>query len=119
MAIKIKRLFKSFSYAFRGLFKIFREEQNLRIQTAVAVLVFLGAYLLRISRFEWLILILSVSLVILMEVINSVVERIVDVLKLRVDHYAKEIKDIAAAAVMVASLFAVIIGAIIFSPYLF
>lgn len=117
--IKIGRLFKSFIYAWRGLFKIFKEEQNLRLQTVAAVLVVVVAYFFRVSRAEWMMLILAVSAVILMEIINSVVERVADALKPQIDHYAKEIKDIAAAAVMVASLAAVVIGVIIFYPYLF
>lgn len=116
--IKLKRLVKSFTYAFRGLFKIVREEQNLRVHFVVAWLVVLLGFFLKIKPVEWTIIILAISLVILMEVINSAVERVSDVLKPRIHDYVKEIKDIMAAAVMVSSLVAVIIGFIIFSPYL-
>ena len=115
--IRVKRLFKSFVYAFRGLFKTWREEQNLQIQSAAGlVVIFLGWYF-KIENWEWLILILVIGLVILMELVNSAVERITDVLKPRLDSYVKEIKDIMAAAVMLASVIAVIIGLIIFLPY--
>lgn len=117
--IKIGRLLKSFLYAWRGLFKIFKEEQNLRIQLVAAVLAAAAGFFLRISRIEWLVLAIVIAMVILMEIVNSVVERVADVLKPRIDHYAKEIKDIAAAAVMVASIAAAVAGAIIFYPYLF
>lgn len=116
--IKISRLFKSFMYAFRGLFKTFREEQNLRIQTIAAVAVVVAGAYFKLSRFEWCVVVLTASAVILMELANSAVERITDVLKPRLDHYVKEIKDIMAAAVMVASIAAVIVGVIIFYPHL-
>lgn len=116
--IKARRLLKSFYYAFKGLFKTFREEQNLRIQTSIGLIVLIAAWFLKISRYEWIILIFSISLVVLMEITNSAVERITDVLKPRLNSYVKEIKDIMAAGVMLASLAALIIGLIIFWPYL-
>ena len=115
--VKIKRIVKSFNYAFRGLVKTFREEQNLKIQTIAGLIIIILAWYFQISRLEWLILILVIGLVILMEIINSAVERITDVLKPRINSYVKEIKDIMAAAVMLASLLAVIVGLIIFWPY--
>jgi len=116
--IKFRRLLKSFNYAFRGLFKTFREEQNLQIQTIIGLLIVATAWFFRVSCFEWCLLILAISLVVLMEIVNSAVERITDVLKPRINSYVKEIKDIMAAAVMLASITAVIIGLIILGPYL-
>ena len=116
--LKIKRLFKSFRYAFKGLYKVWHEEQNFQIQSIVAILVVLVGWYFRIKNFEWLILILTMSLPMLMEVLNSAVERVADILKPRIDTYVKEIKDIMAAAVMLASVFSVIIGLIIFIPYI-
>ena len=116
--VRIKRLYKSFVYSFRGLFKTFKEEQNLKVQTFIGLLALGFGWYFKISRFEWLALILVISLVILMEVVNSAVERVTDVLKPRINGYVKEIKDIMAAAVMLASFIAVIVGLIIFIPYL-
>ncbi|MDO9399756.1 MAG: diacylglycerol kinase [bacterium] len=116
--IRIKRLAKSFVYAWRGLCKVFKEEQNLQIQTAGGLLIFILAYFFQISRWEWIVLVLIVILVILMELANSVVERITDALKPRISSYVKEIKDIMAAGVLVASIAALIVGCIIFWPYL-
>lgn len=115
--INLKRLLKSFKYAYNGFIKTFREEQNLRIQSFFALLVlFLAAYF-RVSRLEWVLLIFVISLVMLMELANSALERVADILKPRLDIYVKEIKDIAAAGVMLASLAAIIIGFLIFWPY--
>lgn len=115
--VSIKRLFKSFKYAFRGLFKVFYEEQNLKIQSLVGLIIILLGLYFKISQLEWIILILVIGLVILMEIVNSSIERITDVLKPRINGYVKEIKDIMAAAVMLASIIAVIVGLIIFAPY--
>lgn len=117
--IRAGRLIKSFGYALKGLIKTFREEQNLRVQTAASLLViFLGAYF-KITVLEWSFLVLVMGLVLVAEITNSAVERITDVLKPRLNGYVKEIKDIMAAGVLLSSLAAVIIGAIIFWPHLY
>ncbi|HBI97119.1 MAG: diacylglycerol kinase [Candidatus Falkowbacteria bacterium GW2011_GWC2_38_22] len=116
--INLKRLVKSFKYAFKGLLKVFKEEQNLRIQAFFAMIVIVLALFFQINRLEWILLIFVISLVMLMELANSAVERIADILKPRIDDYVKEIKDIAAAGVMLSSFVAVIIGLIIFFPYI-
>lgn len=116
--MKVVRLYKSFTYAFHGLFRVLREEQNLKIQLAAAVgVVSLGVYL-RINLMEWIFILFAIFIVILMELVNSAVERTSDVLKPRIHSYVKEIKDIMAAAVMLASILAAITGLIIFLPYL-
>jgi len=117
--IKIARLLKSFQYAFRGLVKVFREEQNLRVQTLVGFFALVLAWYFRVSAMEWCLLIIVSVLVLLTEIVNSAVERVADVLKPRIHTYVKEIKDIMAAAVMLASGLAIVIGAIIFLPYIF
>ena len=116
--INTKRLIKSFKYAFKGLFKTFKEEQNLRIQSIAACFVVFLAIYFNITRTEWMFLVFVIGLVILMEIANSAIERVTDILKPRIHDYVKEIKDIAAAGVMVASLIALVIGIIIFWPYL-
>jgi len=117
--IKIARLLKSFSYALKGLGRIFREEQNLRVQSIIAIISIVIGFILRISAVEWCLIIFAIVLVILMETMNSVVERIADILKPRIHEYVKEIKDITAGAVLLSSLLAVTIGLIIFLPYIF
>ena len=116
--MSITRLFKSFNYAFRGLVKTWHEEQNLQIHTVIAIIVVLFGAILKISINEWLIPIITITLVILMEIVNSAVERVTDILKPRIHGYVKEIKDIMAAAVLLASISAVIVGLIIFGEKL-
>lgn len=117
--IRLGRLVKSFTYAFKGLWKTFHEEQNLKIQLMTAIAVFLLAWYFRVSRFEWIALVALSGLVILVELVNSAVERVADVLKPRINSYVKEIKDIMAAAVMIASITAIIVGSLIFLPRIF
>jgi len=115
---KVGRLIKSFTYAWRGLFKTFHEEQNLRIQTVSALLAMALGLFFRISQGEWLALILAIGLVLILEIVNSAVERVTDVLKPRINTYVKEIKDIMAAGVMLASITAAAVGLVIFIPHL-
>jgi diacylglycerol kinase len=117
--INIKRLKKSFQYAIRGLKKVIREEQNFRVQMLLAFITVSLAYYLEVSRIEWIFLVSVIILVFLMEVVNSAVERVADVLKPRINTYVKEIKDIMAGAVLLASFLAITVGIIIFYPYFF
>lgn len=115
--IRLSRLGKSFSYAFKGIFKSWREEQNLQIQTLAALIVIGLGFYLGISLLEWSLLALVILIVFIAELINSALERVTDVLKPRINGYVREIKDIMAGAVMIASLLAIIIGLLIFLPY--
>ena len=117
--IRFKRLARSFTYSFRGLAKVFREEQNFRIELAAGAVVLGVALLLRVSGVELAILIVVIGIVLLMEIMNTIIEALTDLLKPKLDHYVKVIKDISAAAVVVASLTAIGVGLAIFSRYLF
>ena len=114
--IRLGRLLKSFAYAWRGLWKIFHEEQNLKIQAIVGIFAVILGIIYSINRYEWLALVMVIGLVIILETLNSAVERVTDVLKPRINNYVKEIKDIMAAAVMLASIVAVVVGLLIFLP---
>jgi len=117
--IRISRLMKSFQYAFRGLLKVFKEEQNLRVQLIFGLFAISLGVFYKLVSWEWSVLLIVIMTVFLMEIANSAVERVTDVLKPRINTYVKEIKDIMAAAVMLASFFALIIGIIIFIPHIF
>lgn len=115
--MSISRLLKSFSYAFRGLFKVWQEEQNMQVHTLVGLIAINFGLWFGLEKYEWLILILVILLVLIMEVVNSAVERVADMLKPRIHGYVKEIKDITAAAVLLSAVGAVVIGLIIFWPH--
>lgn len=111
-------LIKSFSNAFRGAATVFKEERNFRVQIFMGIFVILASFVLSLNIIEKSILILLAIIVLTLEMLNSVLERFVDVLKPRVHSYVKDVKDIAAGAVLLSSLGALIVGTIIFYPYI-
>jgi len=116
--IRIKRLFKSFKYAFSGMSKLIEKEQNFRIHMIVGIVVILFGIYFQLKQWEWVVVILMIALVLSFEILNTVFERLTDMLKPRVHQYVKEIKDVMSAAVLIAAFTSVVIGLIIFMPYL-
>ena len=114
MIISLKRFKKSLIYARRGIFKAYKEEQNLQVQLKIAIIVLVLTLFADISKVELLLLVFAIAMVIIAELANSVVERVVDILKPRLSESAKEIKDIMAGIVLIASIVSVIIGSMIF-----
>ncbi|MDD5438489.1 MAG: diacylglycerol kinase family protein [Patescibacteria group bacterium] len=108
----------SFVHAWQGLLLAFKHEQSFRIQIVGALVVFILILLLPLERWERSLLILAAGAVLVLELLNSVVERFVDMVKPRIHEYAKEIKDLAAAAVFVMACTAAILALIIFWPYI-
>lgn len=115
---RIGRFLRSFKFALKGLLIVFKEEQSFRVQLLATLVVLVLGIFFRIKKWEAIILILVASLVLVLELINSTLERIIDYLKPRLHHYVEVVKDIMAAAVLLASLGAAAIGALIFYPYL-
>lgn len=116
--VKFRRLLLSFKYAFKGLNKVFWEEQNFRVHITLAIVALLLALFYRIEVWQFIILIIIIALVLTLEIINSIVERLIDLLKPRIHQYVKDIKDMTAAAVFIGALTAVIVGLLIFLPYM-
>lgn len=108
----------SFKYAFEGLVAALKEEPNLKFHFLVGILVFVIAYILQISKTDWLILIILIGFVIAVELTNTAIEAVVDGFTEQHHPSAKIAKDISAGAVLVASLTAAICGTLIFLPYL-
>ncbi|OGH91703.1 MAG: hypothetical protein A2534_04870 [Candidatus Magasanikbacteria bacterium RIFOXYD2_FULL_39_9] len=112
------RLLKSFADAARGLKHVFKSEQNFRIQVLIGVLVVSAAFWLPLQVWEKILVILLVLLVLLVEILNTVFEYFSDLLKPRLHHYIYVIKDVMAGAVLLTSMVAMVVGIIIFYPYL-
>ena len=116
---KNRDLIASLEFALTGIFTAFKEERNMRKHALSAILAIVAGFLFGISVTEWLFLLLSVSLVIAFEIMNSALENVVD---LASDYHfsmlAKNAKDMAAGAVLVISGFAFVTGLIIFVPKL-
>jgi diacylglycerol kinase len=108
------KLKKSFGYAVRGIGLVFRSEQNFRIQVSVGIFaLFLGLFL-GISALKFIFLASVITLVLVLECLNTAVEYIADMLKPRLSDHVKMVKDIMAGAVLLASLLSIIIGIWIF-----
>lgn len=107
---------RSFKFAFEGLKLTFLNEPNFRIQIILAFLSSLLGIFLKISQIEWLILITVIFMVLLLELINSSLEALVDLVSPEINERAKIAKDTAAGAVLTASVLSLIIGIVIFLP---
>lgn len=116
--MNFSQLIKSFKYAVKGLQYVFKNEQNFRFQIYTAMLVFVAAGVLHLRKHEIIVVSLLVMFVLILELLNTVIERFVDVMKPRLSLQIEIVKDIMAAIVLCASLFSLVIGFYIFIPYL-
>ncbi len=114
---RIKDFGRSLKHAISGLSYALRYEKNFQNEVIVACLVFIAMIYYQVTPSEMVILFLVVMGVLVMELLNTVMERIADILKPRIHPYVKVIKDLMAASVLVSSLLAIIIGLIIFIPH--
>ncbi|WP_029320151.1 diacylglycerol kinase family protein [Butyrivibrio sp. AE3004] len=114
---KIK-LYKSFGYAFEGIFNTILHERNMQIHCAVTVLVVIFGIILKISLLEWFFCIILFALVMSLELVNTSIEAVVDLVTEERKPLAKKAKDAAAGAVLISAIFAAVMGGIIFFPKL-
>ena len=114
---KNRDLVASMEFAITGVLTAFKEERNMRKHLVSAILAALTGLVFRISAIEWLFLLLAIFLVIILEIINSAIENVVDLASgYHFSMLAKNAKDMAAGDVLVASGYAVLTGLIIFIP---
>ncbi len=112
----MKKIIASFSFAFNGIWYAFRNELNFRIHMLFSVMVTIAAWALQISSHEWLVILLSIALVASMELINTAIEKLCDVVHPEQHPKIKIVKDAAAGAVLIAAIIAVICGVVVFLP---
>lgn len=110
---------KSFRNAFRGIGIIIRTETHAIIHLVASIFAITASILLQISEIEWLFILLAISLVWISEIINTSLERLMN--HLHPEHHAsiRDSKDLAAGAVLLAAIFALITGLIIFGPAIY
>lgn len=109
---------KSFDHAWAGLVFLMKSEPHARIHFLATIMVLIAAWSLEVSRQDWLWLILAITLVWMSEAINTAIEHLCDVVSPELSQSVKRAKDIAAAAVLIAAIAAVVIGVIVFIPYI-
>lgn len=108
---------KSFGYAFEGIFTCIKKERNMKIHCVMTVLVVIAGFVLNLSAVEWCICLSLFGLVMALELVNTAVEAVVDLVMGDKRHpLAKIAKDTAAGAVLIAAIMAAIAGCIIFVP---
>ena len=113
------KLTYSFKYAFEGIITTIKEERNMFIHFLIAIIVVITGIYVRLSLNEWFICLLLFALVFSLELINTAIENTVDLVTTKKNKKAKLAKDAAAGAVLIAAIFASIIGIIIFLPKFF
>lgn len=112
----MKQFLKSFSYAFKGISYAFKTQLNFKIHCLSAILVVCLGLNVHLSVNEWLWLCLAIALVLVVELINTAIEVLVDLVSPQKQASAGAIKDMAAAAVLIAAILALVIALLIFVP---
>lgn len=110
---------KSFGFALEGFLHALKHNRNLRIHLIMALAVIILSVFFRINKYEMSILGVVILLVISSEMINTAIEEMVNLITLEHKKEAKIAKDVAAGMVLVTSVGSVIIGFLIFTPYVF
>ena len=112
----LKRLKKSFYYAWSGIKTCFGVEENLTIMVVISLIVIIGGIYFKISHTEWLVSIIMIIAVLSLELFNTSMEQLLDLFHPEINEKVKTIKDMLAGGISIVSIGAGIIGFIIFLP---
>ncbi len=110
-------IFDSFNFAFEGIIHVLRTQRNMRVHFAAATAVLVAAIAVGVDRVELIALLLAIAFVLIAEMINSALESAIDVATTSFDPLAKLAKDVAAGAVLIATITAVSVGYLVFSSH--
>jgi diacylglycerol kinase (ATP) len=111
-------LLRSFSFALAGLGHLMRTQRNFRIELVAGALVLLAGAFSALAAWEWVALVLTIALVLVLEAVNTAIEAAVTLARPEVDPTAGAAKDVSAAAVLVAAMAAVAVAVLVFGPRL-
>ncbi|SFV30944.1 diacylglycerol kinase family protein [Thermoflavifilum thermophilum] len=117
-SFSLKARIQSFAFAFAGLFQLICKEHNARIHLLATAVVITAGLWLHISRTDWLAVVMATGLVWCAEAFNSAIEKLTDQVSPEWNVQAKYIKDVAAAAVLIAAITAVVVACLVFIPRL-
>lgn len=115
---KNKNIFNSFKYGFLGLFETIKKERNIKIAIGLIIIGIIISSFLNLNVTEWLIVILMSVVVVSLEMMNTALEAVVDMVMPNIHPLAKVAKDTAAGAVVLSVVVAFIIGLIVYLPKL-
>lgn len=111
-----KRLSSSLKYAFDGLKYAYKNEQSMTVHIVVTILVIMFGFIFEISSYEWIIVVLCIGIMMCVELVNTSIEAVVDLVTKKYDEKAEIAKDVAAAVSVMFSITSIIVGLIIFAP---
>jgi diacylglycerol kinase (ATP) len=116
--MKPMKMIKSFIPAFVGLVFLIKNENNLKFQLVLFFVVIFSGAILDLNRYDWICILLISAVVFVAEGLNSAIEKLADMVDLNYNPQIKTIKDISAAAVLIAALISIIVGLLIFYPHI-
>lgn len=108
---------KSFIYAYKGI-KVALSQRNMKVHILCALITMITANILNISLTEWCIILICIGNVLSLEIINTAIEALVDLVEPNQNPIAGKVKDLAAGAVLVFSIISAMIGIMIFGKYI-
>ncbi len=111
-------IFKSQRHAVEGILSIVKNERNFRIQMVIAIIVVTVSFLLNISHTDWIAVGFLITLVLISEAFNSVIEAVCDTVSKEYRVNIKYAKDVSAGAVLLSAMLSITLGLIIFLPYI-
>lgn len=114
----MNRFIRGFGYAGKGIVFAFSEQLNPKIHALVAIIVIAAGFYFHITSLEWLAIVIAIGLMMTSELINTALEYVVDLVSPEHKPLAGKIKDIAAAAVLMAAITAAVVGVVVFGKYL-
>ncbi len=119
MKKKFEKLpFSSFNWAIKGIVDVLREEPHLKFHFAAAVIVIIASFVFRLNKAEWFAIVFAITIVLLAELVNSLVERLCNIITSIHDIRIQKIKDISAGMVLLAVISALVVGYIVFYPHM-
>lgn len=107
---------RSFRFAFEGLKEAIFNEPNFQIHTLVGFAALMFGIMLGLTRTEWVIIVFTIAFVLILELFNTAIEKIVDLVNPNIHPKAKIAKDVSAAAVLLSAMVSVFVGIVIFVP---
>lgn len=112
--MKVRLIIDSFNYAVSGIITAIKTEKSMRVHYSIAVIVLLSSLFFDFNRTEFLLLLFAVSLVVISEMINTAIERTIDLITKEFHPLARLVKDVAAGAVLIATINSLIVGYLLF-----
>lgn len=112
----MKKFLRSFTFAIEGIGYCIKMERNFKVHLVAMGLVIIAGFLTKISLVEWLIITIFISGVLALELVNTAIERVVDLATTAIHPLAKQAKDVAAGAVLIFAIGSVVAACLIFIP---